>query len=129
MFFFCQGFLLQTHWQLTGQQGKWGDHLLFHSTTSTRSRIFRHLFCNFAREVTHIFLIAPVLFTRLILDEITTLSHYYLIDRWCDIDFCLFICWFDSKFLLQLLDTGNRWSRTRIDYQFCITSKPTNQVY
>ena len=32
------------HWQLTGQQAKGGDHLLFYSTTSTRSRTIRHLF-------------------------------------------------------------------------------------
>ena len=32
------------HWQATGQQGKGGDHLLFHSSTFTRSRTFRHLF-------------------------------------------------------------------------------------
>ena len=41
-FFFYQGFL-HSHWRFTGQQGKGGDHL-FHSTTSTRSRILRHLF-------------------------------------------------------------------------------------
>ena len=97
----------------------------FHPLTNIQTFILQ--LCTWGNY--HIFLIAPVLYTRLILDEITTLSYYYLIDRWCDIDFCLFICWFDSKFLLQLLDTGNRWSRTRIDYQFCITSKPTNQVY
>ena len=43
MFFFYQGFL-HRHWRFTGQQGKGGDHLLFHSTTSTCSRILRHLF-------------------------------------------------------------------------------------
>ena len=32
------------HWQLTGEQGKGGDHLLFNSTTFIRSRAFRHLF-------------------------------------------------------------------------------------
>ena len=32
------------HWQFTGRQGKGGDHILFHSTTSTRSRTFRHSF-------------------------------------------------------------------------------------
>ena len=32
------------HWQHTGQQGKGGDHLLFHSSTFTRSWTFRHLF-------------------------------------------------------------------------------------
>ena len=32
------------HWRLTGQHGKGGDHFLFHSTTSTRSQTFNHLF-------------------------------------------------------------------------------------
>ena len=32
------------YWQLTGQQGEVGDHLLFHFSTSTRSRTFRYLF-------------------------------------------------------------------------------------
>ena len=35
------------HWRLTGRQGKGGDYLLFHSTTSTRSHTFRHLFVLF----------------------------------------------------------------------------------
>ena len=44
------------HWRLTGQQGKRGDHLLFHSTTSTRSRTFRHLFATLhVRWLSHIF--------------------------------------------------------------------------
>ena len=42
-FFFYQGFL-HRHWRFTEQQGKAGDHLFFHSTTSTRSRTLRHLF-------------------------------------------------------------------------------------
>ena len=42
IFFFYQGFL-SWHWQLTGLQEKRGDHHLFHSTTFTRSRTFRHL--------------------------------------------------------------------------------------
>ena len=37
LFFFYQGFLSQAL-TTTGQQGKGGDHLLFYSTTSTRSR-------------------------------------------------------------------------------------------
>ena len=48
-------------------RGKGGDHLLFH-TTSTRSQTFRHLFC--AWDDYHIFLIAPPVFIRLLLDEI-----------------------------------------------------------
>ena len=43
-FFFSIRVLFHGHWQLTGQQGKGGDHLLFHSTTSSRSRILRNLF-------------------------------------------------------------------------------------
>ena len=42
-FFFLSGFL-HRHWRFIGQQGKRGDHLLFHSTTSTRSRTLGHLF-------------------------------------------------------------------------------------
>ena len=41
--FFYQGFP-HRHWRFTGQLGKGGDHLLFHSATSTRSRTLRDLF-------------------------------------------------------------------------------------
>ena len=43
IYFFSIRAFFHRHWQLTGQQGKGGDHLLFHSTTSTRSQAFRHL--------------------------------------------------------------------------------------
>ena len=43
VFFFYQGFI-HRHWRFTGQKGKGGDHLLFNSTTSTRSRTMTHLF-------------------------------------------------------------------------------------
>ena len=53
VFFFFIRVLIHRHTgRLTGQQGTGGDHFLFHSTTSARSRTFRHLFCNFAREMT-----------------------------------------------------------------------------
>ena len=42
-FFFSVRVYFYGHWQLTGQQGKGGGLSLFHSTTSTRSRTFRHL--------------------------------------------------------------------------------------
>ena len=42
-FFFLSGFFLQTL-TIHRTAGKGGDHPLFHSTTSTRSRTFRHLF-------------------------------------------------------------------------------------
>ena len=31
-------------------------------------------------------------------------------------------------FCYSNLDTGNQWTRARIDYHSCITSEPTNQV-
>ena len=42
-FFFITVFF-HRYWWFTKQQGKGGDHLLFHSATSTRSRTFRRLF-------------------------------------------------------------------------------------
>ena len=42
--FFPMRVFFYRHWRFTGQQGKGGYHLLFHSTTSTCSRTFRHLF-------------------------------------------------------------------------------------
>ena len=119
----------QGHWRLTGQWGKGRDHLLFHSATSIRSRTFRHLFFNFAREMTITYLASHITYWPVYNSmRFTTLSYYYLSDWWCDVAFCLFTCWFDSRFLLQLFETGNRWTRTRSDYHPCITSKQTNQV-
>ena len=43
-FFFSIKVFFYRHWRFTGHQGKGGDRLLFHSTTSTRSRTFRNLF-------------------------------------------------------------------------------------
>ena len=43
-FFFSVRVFFRRHWQVTGQQGKRGDHLLFHSSTFTRSQTLRHLF-------------------------------------------------------------------------------------
>ena len=54
--FFSIRIFFHRHWRLTGQQGKGGDHLLFHSTTSTRTRTFRHLFATLhVRWLSHIF--------------------------------------------------------------------------
>ena len=55
-FFFSIRVFFHEHWRLTRQQGKGGDRLLFHSTTSTRSRTFRHLFRTLqVRWLSHIF--------------------------------------------------------------------------
>ena len=54
--FFCIRAFFDGHWQLTGQQDKGRDHLLFHSTASTRSQTFRHLFATLhVRWLSHIF--------------------------------------------------------------------------
>ena len=48
--------LFYGHWQITGKQGKGGNYPLFHSTTSTRWRTFRHLFATlYVRWLSHIF--------------------------------------------------------------------------
>ena len=55
-FFFSITVFFHRHWQLTGQQEKEGDYLLFHSTTSNCSRTFRHLFATLhVRWLSHIF--------------------------------------------------------------------------
>ena len=99
----------------------------------------------------HVFLIATLVFTRLLLDEIYHLIELpfdwlvnscvyqtatrwdlppywitiWFIDWWCSV--CLFSWWIDSRFLLQRFDIGNQWIWTRIDYHPCFTREPTNQ--
>ena len=54
--FFSIRVFFHGYWQLTGQHGKGGDHLLYHSTNSTGSRTFRLLFPTLhARWLSHIF--------------------------------------------------------------------------
>ena len=73
--FFLSGFSF-TKIHRTAWEGR--DHLLFHSATSPHSRTLRHLNSD-----------------RLYLPDccysirFTTLSNYYLIDWWCDVDFRL----------------------------------------
>ena len=105
-FFLYQGFL-HRYWRFKGQQVKGGDHLLFHSTTSTPSRILRHLFATLnVRWLSHIFnrnACLPDCYSI----RYTTLSNYHLSD-WLMMH-CLFV------YLMTLS-------------RLCITSKPTNQV-
>ena len=77
----------------------------------------------------HIFLITPLVFARLLLDEIYHLIELPFDNWWCDVSICLFTWWFDSSFFLKQFETGNRWVWTRLDYPPCITSKPSNLVY
>ena len=95
LFFFYQG-VLHRHWRFTGQQGKGGDHLLFLSTTSTRSWTLRHLFAIWRKDDYHVFLIATLVFSRLLLDEI-----YHLIELLFDwlIDDAMFVCLLEELIL------------------------------
>ena len=127
--FFSIRIFFHGHWQLTGQQGKGGDHLLFHSTTSTRSRTFRHLFATLhVRWLSHIFNRTACIYQ--------TATWWDLPSYWITI--CLiddvnlvFVCLLRDLilgFCDRNLDSWNRWTRTRIDYRPCITNEPTNQV-
>ena len=127
VFFFYQSFL-HRHWRFTRQQGKGGDHLLFHSTTSTSSRTLRHLFATLhVRWLSRIFnRNACVYQTATRWDLPPYRITIWVIDWWFNV--CLFTWWIDTRFLLQQFDIGNRWIGTPIDYHPCITSYPTNQV-
>ena len=100
IFFFYQDFL-HRHWRFTWQQGKGGGHLLFHSTTSTRSRTLRHLFATLhVRWLSRIFNCnACVYQTATRWDLPPYRITIWVIDWWCNV--CLFTWWIDSRFLLQ----------------------------
>ena len=97
-FFFTIRVFFHGHWRLTGQQEKGRDHLLFHSTTSTGSWTFRHLFATLhVRWLSHIFNrtaciyqaatrwdLPPYRITIWLIDDVT-------------LSFCLFTWWFDSS--------------------------------
>ena len=102
--FFYQGFL-HRRWQFTGQQGKGGDHLLFHCTTSTRSRTLTHLFATL-----HVRWLSRIFNRNVCVYQTGTrwdLSNYritiWVIDWWCNV--CLFTWLIDTRFLLQRFDT------------------------
>ena len=93
MFFFSIRIFFHIPWRFTGQQGKGGDHFLFHSTTYTRSRTFRHLFTTLhVRWLSRIFNR-----TAWIYQTATTLLNYRLIYWWCNVNF--FVCLLDDLIL------------------------------
>ena len=100
LFFSYQGFL-HRHWQLAGQQGKRGDHLLFLSTISTRSRILRHLFATLhMRWLSRIFNRNPCVYqTATRWDLPTYRIIIWVIDWWCNVclldDLILGFCYCD----------------------------------
>ena len=127
-FFFYQSFLSRTRMtHRTAGDGR-GPFFIplyrFHPLT-----IIQTFICNCACEMTIIFLIATLVFTRLLLDAILPL---YRITIWLihEVKFFL-VCLLDDLilgFCFNRLDTGNQWTQTRLDDHPCITSQPTNQV-
>ena len=105
--FFSIRVFFHGHRRLTGQQEKGADHLLFHLTTSTRWRTFRHLFTTLhVRSLSHIFNctactyqtasrwdLPPYRITIWLIDDVT-------------LSFCLLTCWFDSSFSLTAIWDG-----------------------
>ena len=125
-FFFYQGFL-HRHWRFTGQQGKRGDYLLFHSITSTRSWTFRHLLASLhVRWLSRIFNCNAYVYQTAARWDLPPLIVIWVIDWWCNV--CLFTWWIDTWFLLPRFDIGNRWIWTRIGYHPCHKLRVTNQT-
>ena len=129
--FFYQVFLSQTlTTHRTAGEGK--GSFLFDSTISAYSRIYKHLFdlicllTLYVRWLWHIFNRTACIY------QIAT--RWYLppcrITIWLIDDVMLvFVCLIDDltlRFCVFQFDTGNRWTRSRIDHHSCITSEPTN---
>ena len=98
-FFFSIRVFFHGHWQLTGHQVKGGDNLLFHFTTSTPSRKFRHLFATFhLRCLSHIFNHNACIYQTATRWDLPP----YRITIWLTDDviliFVLFACWIDFRF-------------------------------
>ena len=133
LFVFYQSFLprkLTTHRTAGKERGREGNHILFHSTTSTWSQTFRHLFATFhVRWLSHIFNCTTCICqtaTRWDLPPYRTTT--WLIDNAKLVFVCCLLNDLILGFCYSNLDTENRWTRTRNDYHPCITSEPTNQV-
>ena len=128
IFLFLSGFSFKDTDDPQDISGKGGDHLLFHSTTSTSSWTFRHLFATLhVRWLSHIFNRTACIYQTATRWDLQP----YRITIWLIDDVTLSFCLRDDlilAFLLQQFETGNRWIRTRINYHPCITSEPTNQV-
>ena len=87
----------QIHWRFIGQQGKGGDHLLFHSTNSAHSRTFRYLFATLhVRWLSHIFNCTSCIYksaTRWDLPPYWQMMQCLLFIWWCDYRFSVKAIW------------------------------------
>ena len=122
----CIFFSIRVFFTDTGQQGKRGDHLLFHSTASTLSQALRYLFATL-----HVRWLSRIFNCNACVYQTTTrwdLPPYritiWAIDWWCNE--CVFTWRINTRSLLQRFDIGNRWIWTRMNYHPCISSERTN---
>ena len=127
--FLYQGFLSQTL-IINRTAVERRDHILFFSTTSSRSRTTRHLFATLAFicmwHSYHVFLITSLETYRLLLSEIYDLNVLPFI--WLINDGMLNFQFLYSWFLLQQSDLGKWGMWTCFNCYSCIISEPTNQV-
>ena len=97
-FFFYQGFF-HRHWRFRGQQGKEGDHLLFHSTNSTRSQTLRHLFATLhVRWLSRIFNRNACVYQTATRWDLSIYPFIELPFEWL-IDDAMFVCLLDELIL------------------------------
>ena len=93
--FFLSGFSSQTlHWRFTGQQRKGGNHLLFHSTTSTDSRTLRHLFATL-----HVRLLSRIFNRNACVYQADEIYHFIELPFEWLIDDAMFVCLLDELIL------------------------------
>ena len=94
------------HSRFTGEQNKGGDHLLFHSYTSTCSRTLRHLFTNLhVRWLSGIFNCNDCVYqTATRWDLPPYRITIWLINWWCNI--CVFTWWIVSRFFITTIWHG-----------------------
>ena len=106
-FFFSIRIFLHGHWRLTGQLGKGGDYLLFHSTTSTRSRTFSHLFATLhVRWLSRIFNRTTCIYQTATWWDLPPYGiTIWLIDD-VTLSFSLLTWWFDSSFFVTAIWDG-----------------------
>ena len=117
--FFSIRVFFHRRWQLTGQQGKGEDHLLFHSTTSTNSRSFRHLFATLhVRWLSHIFNCNVFNYHT---STWWDLSPYRITIWLIDNVMLIFICLLVDLilvFVTAIWHERNRWTWTRLTKSF-----------
>ena len=96
LLFFSIRVSVHKHWRFTRQQGKGGDHCLFHSTTSTGSRTFIHLFATLhVRWLSRIFNRNACVYQTVTWWDLPPYwITIWMIDWWCNV--CLFTWWIDE---------------------------------